>query len=432
MASTAWRTAVVVGEIECDATGIRLVSAGLRGLHDDRVAEVSGPPRQPTRRRLRPARRRGDPYACRSWRASRGSSRDVLTALERLGDDLRPADRRRRVWGWPRAAGGASRHARRRARAPGRQDSGYANAATRLSPERSASGTPAPAMSTASSGFPDGLGSRDVVDRSATSSATAVTVGTKSVITASTCGSCTNSRRASAYVWAVAPPEHVDRVRETRLGRQERRQRYACLLGQLGQLQACGIAGIGAQNSEPTGIREHGHPASLGLRLTRQQRRDVDQLFERGRTDDSPPGGTAPRRPRRNPPSGRVRRRGTLPDRRRSALQREDRLASRDPPRELSEPSWVPEGLEVEEDDLGCRVVLPPFEKVVRTRRRPCSRSRRTTRARARASPPPRARRSQARRSGTRIRCCRSPRSGRRTWRSGSYPQPLFRDSSGR
>ena len=159
--------------------------------------------------------------------------------------------------------------------------------------------------------------------------------------------------------------EHVDRVRETRLGRQERRQCYACLLGQLGQLQACGVAGIGAQNSESTGIREHGHPASLGLGLTRQQRRDVDQLFERGRTDDSRlveqrldgRVGTCQ--------SGRVGRRGTLPDRRRSALQREDRLASRDPPRELSESSWVPEGLEVEEDDLGCRVVLPPFEKVV-------------------------------------------------------------------
>ena len=33
---------VVVGKIECDAPGVRLVSAGLRGLHDDRVAEVSG------------------------------------------------------------------------------------------------------------------------------------------------------------------------------------------------------------------------------------------------------------------------------------------------------------------------------------------------------------------------------------------------------
>ena len=140
---------------------------------------------------------------------------------------------------------------------------GYANAATRLSPERSASGTPAPAMSTASSGFPDGLGSRDVVDRS---------------------GDVIGERRHGRHeerdhridVRVVQQQPESVRIRLggrssgmstgfARLAsRQERRQRHACLLGQLRQLQACGVAGIGAQNSEPTGIREHGHPAPRG------------------------------------------------------------------------------------------------------------------------------------------------------------------------
>ena len=50
----------------------------------------------------------------------------------------------------------------------------------------------------------------------------------------------------------------------------------------------------------------------------------------------------------------------------RPALQREDRLAARDPAGDPCELARVAERLEVEQDDLGRRVVLPPLEQVVR------------------------------------------------------------------
>ena len=61
-------------------------------------------------------------------------------------------------------------------------------------------------MSTASTGFPAASVAATSSIARATSCATAVTVGTKSVMTASTYGSRSNGRNASAYVWAVAPP----------------------------------------------------------------------------------------------------------------------------------------------------------------------------------------------------------------------------------
>ena len=50
---------------------------------------------------------------------------------------------------------------------------------------------------------------------------------------------------------------------------------------------------------------------------------------------------------------------------RRAALQREDRLAARQPARDARERAWVAEGLEVEDDELGLVVVLPPLEQIV-------------------------------------------------------------------
>ena len=63
---------------------------------------------------------------------------------------------------------------------------------------------------------------------------------------------------------------------------------------------------------------------------------------------------------------GRVRPRGPAAGARRAALQREDRLAARDPARDARERARVAERLEVEDDELGLVVVLPPLEQVVR------------------------------------------------------------------
>src|SRR4029079_714204 len=50
----------------------------------------------------------------------------------------------------------------------------------------------------------------------------------------------------------------------------------------------------------------------------------------------------------------------------RPALQRKNRLTAREPPRDPCERARVAEGLEVEDDQLGRVVVLPPLEQVVR------------------------------------------------------------------
>ena len=117
--------------------------------------------------------------------------------------------------------------------------------------------------------------------------------------------------------------------------------------------------------SPPAFVRTADAPA-LRLRLARQQRADVDQLLERGRADHA---GLVEERVDGCVGAGergRVRARGALPGHGRPALQREDRLASRDPPREPAEPPRVAERLEVEQHDAVCRVVLPPLEQVVR------------------------------------------------------------------
>ena len=62
----------------------------------------------------------------------------------------------------------------------------------------------------------------------------------------------------------------------------------------------------------------------------------------------------------------RVRAGGALAGRRGTALQREDRLAPRDPPGKPAEAARIAERLDVEEHDLGRLVLLPPLEQVVR------------------------------------------------------------------
>ena len=49
-----------------------------------------------------------------------------------------------------------------------------------------------------------------------------------------------------------------------------------------------------------------------------------------------------------------------------AALEREDRLAASEPARDARERARVPERFEIEDDELGLVVVLPPLEQVVR------------------------------------------------------------------
>ena len=63
---------------------------------------------------------------------------------------------------------------------------------------------------------------------------------------------------------------------------------------------------------------------------------------------------------------GGMRARGARACRGRSGLQGEDRLAASDPPRNPRERARVAERLEVEQDEVGCLVVFPPLEQVVR------------------------------------------------------------------
>ena len=114
----------------------------------------------------------------------------------------------------------------------------------------------------------------------------ALTAGTKSATTARRRG-----RPATAAGRLVGGfgrrAEHVDRIRETRLARQQRRDRPNGLLAELGQLEPSRLAGVGAQDPEPAGVRQHGDAAASRHRLRREQSGDVDELLERLRPDDA-------------------------------------------------------------------------------------------------------------------------------------------------
>ena len=56
---------------------------------------------------------------------------------------------------------------------------------------------------------------------------------------------------------------------------------------EVGQVQPSRFARVGAEDSETTGVRQHRDAASVQLRLVGEQRRDVDQLLERGGANDA-------------------------------------------------------------------------------------------------------------------------------------------------
>ena len=81
--------------------------------------------------------------------------------------------------------------------------------------------------------------------------------------------------------------EHVHRVGEACLGREQRLERLAGRVGERGQLEAGRLARVGSQDPEPAGVREQRHAASLRKRLGREERRHVHELLEGVGTDDA-------------------------------------------------------------------------------------------------------------------------------------------------
>ncbi len=221
-------------------------------------------------------------------------------------------------------------------------------------------------MTTASTGLSAAASRAVRSTASAISSAVALTAGTNRTITASTTGSARSRGSAAAYVAAVAPPSMSTGFATLASGASSSRRAATVSSPRVGSVEPRGVAGVGRQDPEPTGVREQGDRAPGEARLARQQGRGVDQLLERRRADHTGLVEERVRRRLRPRERRRVRARRALAAHRRAGLQREDGLPPRDPARQAAEAPWVAERLDVEQDGLGRAVVLPPLEQVVR------------------------------------------------------------------
>ena len=75
--------------------------------------------------------------------------------------------------------------------------------------------------------------------------------------------------------------EQVDRVAEARLAGSGGRERARVALGELGEREPGRFAGVGAEDAETAGVRDHADAASVRERLGGEQRGGVEQLLER-------------------------------------------------------------------------------------------------------------------------------------------------------
>ena len=129
--------------------------------------------------------------------------------------------------------------------------------------------------------------------------------GRRARSTASTCGSAEHQRQRLLRRLGRRRAEHVDRVGDARLGRQQRAQALAVVVGRArGSSRPAAVARVGAEDPEPARVREHGDApaARLAAGVERaSRRRAAPPATPRG---SRRPGGTARRRP---PPSPRGR-----------------------------------------------------------------------------------------------------------------------------
>ena len=286
-------------------------------------------------------------------------------------------------------------------------------------------------MRTARTGFP---GSDSATTRSiatATSSAAAVTVGTKSTMNASRCGSPSIAASALPYVSAVAPPSMSTGF--ARLASAERR------------LASCPrVSSANSGSSRPTTSQTSAHripsPPAL-VRMPTRRPLVSGWLESKAPTSISSSSDVA----RITPAWWKSA--STAASEPASAAVCE--LAARCPARVVplfrariglsAPPAWptgrIDEGCRTTRDRAARRLCedRPPTTRAGRsTTHRPCSRSRRTPRDPAHAPPPLRETQLRARRFVTKRRCSRLPRCARRTSRSATRLRPRSRGSSAR
>ena len=103
----------------------------------------------------------------------------------------------------------------------------------------------------------------------------------------------------------------------------------ACVVSlSAGSCEAVGLARVGGQDAGTAGVRQDGDPRALGHRLMREQRGDVEQLFEPLGPDDAGlPEQRVDHRIARRERAG-VRCGGARAGRRSPGFHRDDRLAS--------------------------------------------------------------------------------------------------------
>ena len=242
-------------EVEGDAAGLGLVGAGLGELDDDREAELLRGRDRLLGRRADALRDDRDPVGRRAGRAPRRARASLVAA---------PSARRRAL------RGGVDVSSRRH-RAAGRRSHAARSAASRAPVPRTRGrrtrGSPARASAAVSlarrSTRARACRRRRVPPRrdGAATWASAVTVGTKRTITASTPGSASTSgstaRRSSSLPSRAC--RSGSRCSPRRGGRRERARG---LVGEGRQLEPCGLARVGAEDSEAAGVRQHGHAAA--------------------------------------------------------------------------------------------------------------------------------------------------------------------------
>ena len=160
--------------------------------------------------------------------------------------------------------------------------------------------------------------------------------------------------------------EHVDRVRERRLDGERRREGGTRLLGERRQLEPDRLARVCAEDPEPAGVRQHRHASPLRDGLRGEERGDVEQGGEGVGADHACLAEDGVDRGVGAGECGGVGAGGLLAGAGAAALHREHWLLPCETPRDARELARVAERLEIHQDEVGARVVLPPLEEVVR------------------------------------------------------------------
>ena len=159
--------------------------------------------------------------------------------------------------------------------------------------------------------------------------------------------------------------QHVDRIPYARRRRQQGAQRLTSAGGQLRQLERVRFACVSRQNSWTTGIGQDCDSSSGGDRLMRQHCGNIEHFLERvgsnhagltkQRFDDRVAGREC----------ARMRCRRARTSRRPARLDRHNRLAPANVARQFAELARVPEALQIQQDDVGIRIVGPELNEIV-------------------------------------------------------------------